>query len=163
MKYRCTLCEDDHEGIPDLGMHAPDPYLEVPEAERAERTTFTLDRCTVRDPDGEMHYFIRGVIEIPIHGHDDFFGLGVWVSQSRANYERYERDEEMSDTFGWLVNEIAHYTEPTWLLKVRVCFRDGGRRPLVELEPTDHPLALEQRTGVSLDRVWEIVHKYLPN
>jgi hypothetical protein len=29
-------------------------------------------------------------------------------------------------------------------------------RPFVELEPTDHPLALEQRHGISVDRVAEI-------
>ncbi|WP_308294565.1 hypothetical protein [Streptomyces sp. RKAG290] len=31
-----------------------------------------------------------------------------------------------------------------------------GRRPLIELEPTDHPLAVEQRNGITLDRVREI-------
>ncbi len=28
--------------------------------------------------------------------------------------------------------------------------------PYVELEPTDHPLAIEQRNGITLDRVKEI-------
>jgi hypothetical protein len=46
MTFRCVTCGQEHEGLPDLGMLAPDPYLDVPEAERAERTTFTPDRCT---------------------------------------------------------------------------------------------------------------------
>jgi hypothetical protein len=37
----------------------------VPEQERALRTTFTPDRCTVRDEEGE-HSFVRGVILIPV-------------------------------------------------------------------------------------------------
>ena len=162
MPFRCTLCQEEHEELPDIAMRAPDPYLAVPEDERAERTTFTPDRCTVRDEDGE-HYFIRGVIMIPIHGQDEPFGLGAWVSQSRANYDRYARNEEMEPTFGWLVNRVAHYQESTLLLKMRVHFRRGDQRPTFELEPTDHPLAVEQRTGISLERAWEIVHHYMPN
>jgi hypothetical protein len=34
--------------------------------------------------------------------------------------------------------------------------RPVGERPFVELEPTEHPLAVEQRTGITLDRVREI-------
>jgi hypothetical protein len=30
-----------------------------------------------------------------------------------------------------------------------------GQRPLVELEPTDHPLAVEQREGITIARVQE--------
>jgi hypothetical protein len=41
-------------------------------------------------------------------------------------------------------------------LKTRVHLRDYGPRPWIELEPTDHPLALEQRNGISIDRVAEI-------
>jgi hypothetical protein len=162
MTFRCVTCGQEHEGLPDLGMEAPDPYLEVPEAERALRTTITPDRCTVRDDDGE-HYFVRGVLLIPVHGQDEPFGIGVWVSQSRRNFDRYAADEEMAPTFGWLVSRLAHYDETTYLLKTRVHFRHRAQRPTVELEPTDHPLAVEQRRGISLRRAWDIVHRYLPS
>jgi hypothetical protein len=159
MTFRCAICLQEHDGLPDLGMMAPDPYLDVPEAERAERTTFTPDRCTVRDDEGE-HYFVRGVILIPVHGQDEPFGIGAWVSQSKANFERYAANEEMAPTFGWLVNRMAHYDESTFLLKTRMHFRPGNRRPTIELEPTDHPLAVEQRNGISIERAWEVVHAY---
>lgn len=162
MTFHCPTCDDEHEGLPDVGMLAPDPYLAIPEAERAARTTFTEDRCTVRDEDGE-HYFVRGIMLIPVHGQEEDFGVGVWVSQSRANYERYARNEEMAPTSGWLVNEMAHYHEPTFLLRARVHFSAGNERPTIELEPSDHPLAVEQRMGISLERAWAIVHSYLPN
>ena len=162
MTFRCATCAKEHDGLPDLGMEAPDPYLDVPEDERAARTTFTLDRCTVLDDDGK-HFFVRGVISIPIHDQAEPFGLGVWVSQSQTNFERYARNEEMAPTFGWLVNELAHYEQPTFLLKTRVHFRAGNQRPAIELEATDHPLALEQRNGISLARAWEIVHRYMPS
>ncbi len=34
--------------------------------------------------------------------------------------------------------------------------RPVGARPLIELEPTDHPLAVEQRDGISWDRIQQI-------
>jgi len=72
------------------------------------------------------------------------------------------RNEEMEPTFGWLVNRLGHYAESTFLLKTRVHFRAGDQRPTIELEPTDHPLAIEQRNGITLARAWEIVHQYAP-
>jgi hypothetical protein len=108
MTFRCVTCGQAHDGLPDIGMLAPDRYVDIPEAERAERTTFTPDRCTVRDDDGE-HYLVRGVIVIPVHGQDEPFGIGAWVSQSLENSERYAANEEMAPTFGWLVNRMAHY------------------------------------------------------
>jgi hypothetical protein len=159
MTFRCVTCGEEHDGLPDLGMLAPDPYVDVPEAERAVRTTCTPDRCTVRGDDGE-HYFIRGVILIPVHGQDEPFGIGAWVSQSKANFERYAANEEHDPTFGWLVNRMAHYEQSTFLLKTRVHFRPGNQRPTIELEPTEHPLAVDQRTGISIERAWEIVHSY---
>lgn len=162
MTFSCSVCGEGHEGLPDLGMYAPDPYLAVPEEERAARTTFTPDRCTVLEPDG-MHYFIRGVIFIPVHRQAEPFGLGVWVSQSRENYERHAANEPMEPTFGWLVNRIAIYRQDTFLLKTRVHFEGGDLRPTIELEPTDHRLSIEQREGISLARAWELVHSALPN
>jgi hypothetical protein len=162
MTFHCATCGDEHDGLPDLGMHAPDPYLDVPEDERPARTTFTPDHCTVRDDDGD-HFFVRGVILIPLRGQDEPFGIGAWVSQSRENFERYATNAEMDPTFGWLVNHLPHYDETTYLLKTRVHFRAGGKRPTIELEPTRHPLAVEQRVGITVERAWEIVHRYMPS
>ena len=164
MSYRCAVCGSLHEGtdVPDLGMQFPDPYLDVPEQERDERTEHDSDTCIVRDEDGE-HYFIRGVILIPVHGQDEPLGIGVWVSQSRQNFERYRANEATAPTFGWLCNRIDFYQDSTYALKTRVHFHEDGQRPTIELEPTEHPLAVAQRDGISLAKVWEIVHKYLPN
>jgi hypothetical protein len=51
------------------------------------------------------------------------------------------------------------------LLKTRVHTRAVGTRPYVELEPTDHPLSIEQRNGIRRSGVREIgelfEHKWL--
>jgi hypothetical protein len=41
-------------------------------------------------------------------------------------------------------------------LKTMVHLRDNGIRPYIELEPTVHPLAIEQRAGITVERVAEI-------
>jgi Uncharacterized protein conserved in bacteria (DUF2199) len=46
-------------------------------------------------------------------------------------------------------------------LKTHVHTREVGRRPFIELEPTDHPLAVEQRDGITWERVQEIAEQVL--
>jgi hypothetical protein len=41
-------------------------------------------------------------------------------------------------------------------LKTKVHLRDKGIRPYIELEPTDHPLAIEQQEGITKERIAEI-------
>lgn len=66
--------------------------------------------------------------------------------------------------FGWLTTELAPYSPSTTNLKTHVHTRSLGQRPFIELEPTDHPLAVEQRTGITMDRVREIAEAVLhPN
>jgi hypothetical protein len=36
----------------------------------------------------------------------------------------------------------------------------GGKRPLIEPEPSEHPLYLDYSRGISLDRAWEIAHAH---
>jgi hypothetical protein len=61
--------------------------------------------------------------------------------------------------FGWLSAEVPFYPS-TENLKTRVHLRDSGIRPFIELEPTNHPLAVEQRAGITADRVAEIYAHY---
>ena len=51
--------------------------------------------------------------------------------------------------FGWLYVYLPTYEPSTLNLQTMVQTRPLGLRPLVELEPTDHPLAVEQREGIT--------------
>ena len=63
--------------------------------------------------------------------------------------------------FGCLTTELPIYPVSTLSLKTNVRTRPVGERPLIELEPTDHPLAVEQREGITLARVIEIAERVL--
>src|SRR5262249_2624466 len=105
----------------------------------------------------------RGVIAIPVRGQSEPFGFGVWVSQKRENFQTYLANFDtpaIGPFFGWLCTRIAYYAVSTYGLKTRAHFRGEGLRPLIELEPTDHPLAVDQREGITLAKAWEIVHFY---
>jgi hypothetical protein len=159
MAYRCHICGELHDDLPHIGADKPDHWWDVPEEERGKRIQLTSDTCII---DGE-HYFIRGVIEIPVRDVPQGFGFGVWVSQKRENFFTYLRNpdsDKIGPFFGWLCTRIAYYSEDTLLLKTRAHFRSGGLRPVIELEPTDNPLSVDQREGISLARAWEIVHFY---
>ena len=142
----------------DFACEAPDHWLEIPESQRDARGKLDSDVCMIDDKDT----FVRGCLEIPIIGREDCFIWGVWVSVSKASFTRILElwdapvIENEPPKFGWLCNNISLY--PTTLnLKTHIHLRCGGNRPSIELEPTDHPLAIEQRQGISIERVEEIV------
>jgi hypothetical protein len=106
MSYRCSTCGELHTDLPHVGMDKPDYYWTVPEEERAARTEVTSDTCIIDDQD----FFIRGVIEIPVHDYSEVFGFGAWVSLKRENFHRYLENFDSSDIgpfFGWLSTSIS--------------------------------------------------------
>ncbi len=143
--------------MPSFGADVPLSYFRVPAEERKKRVRLGTDECVI---DGEM-FFVRGCIEIPVHGEDEPLSRGVWVSLSeqsfatwKACYEPRHRSH-IGPFSGWLNAWIKPYPD-TVSLKTMVQLRDDGLRPYIELEPTDHPLAMEQRNGISVERVAEI-------
>ena len=143
--------------MPTFGATLPLSYFAIPEAERESRCVIGSDDCVI---DGKS-FFVRGCIEIPVHGEADPFIWGVWVSLSERNFGEWakvlgdKRRSHVGPFVGWLDAWLKPYPD-TMNLKTRVHLRDDGVRPYIELEPTDHPLSVEQRAGISVARVAEI-------
>ena len=131
--------------------------MSVPEAERARRTLLDTDLCVV----DKRAFFIRGCLDIPIVGGTNVFRWLVWVSLSEQSFNRAVDQwlkvgrEKESPYFGWMNTRLPTYPE-TLNLKTNVHTCPVGERPQVELEPTDHPLALEQRFGISMARAEQL-------
>ena len=160
--YECRSCGERHEGIPfSYGTVAPAHWNDSLAAD--ERGVLTEDLCVIR---GE-HFFVRARIVIPVIDADQEFDWGVWVSLSQTNFARTHElwttpgREREPPYFGWLSTEIPIYHPTTLSLKTHVHTQPVGRRPLVVLEPTDHPLAVEQRTGITVARVQRIAEEVL--
>jgi hypothetical protein len=143
--------------MPSFGAEAPLSYYEVDESERASRCDLGSDDCVI----DRKWFFVRGCLEIPVHGADQPFSWGVWVSLSEPNFRAWvenfdqPRRSHVGPFFGWLNASLKPYPE-TVNLKTNVHLRDNGVRPWIELQPAGHPLAVEQRNGISVDRVAEI-------
>lgn len=159
MGFFCAHCGREHDGLPDIGADRPAHYWNVPEAEREKRIFLTEDICVV----DEEHFYVRGVIEIPVHDFHERFGFGVWVSHKKENYQAYLENfdsDEIGPFFGWLCTEINYFEQSTMLLKTMAHYRGQGLRPAIELEPTEHPLAVAQREGIAMEEALAIVHHY---
>jgi hypothetical protein len=162
-RWICPLCSVAHRGLPDLACRRPEQW---PGSEEAAQNAdvvgasdiLTEDFCVLEG----QHYFVRSVLELPIIGSGGHsFGYGVWSTLSENNFRLYvdtfESGEqgELGPWFGWFSNRLPGYPD-TLNLKCRVHPRAARQRPWIELEPTDHPLAVEQRDGITLDRLLDL-------
>jgi len=165
MKFRCAKCGEEHDSDA-LAWHfaEPLPWLLASDEERNE-SMLTPDQCVLVS-DGKVHYFIHGLLQIPVRGRSDPFVWGVWCSLSEGSYleisalwESQER-VKIGPHFGWLCSRLPCYADSMYL-KTNVHQRAVGLRPLIELEPTDHPLAVDQRQGIEYDQLQRIIEELL--
>ena len=161
--YHCHRCGQHHGDLPlHYGFHAPAYWYGVPEDERSRRCLLSSNQCVI----DEEHFFIVGNLELPIIGSEDRFSWDLWVSLSADNFARAFKlwvqpgRESEPPCFGWLSSSVPGYPE-TLSLKTMIHTRPVGVRPLIELEPTDHPLAVEQRDGITWERVQQIAETIL--
>ena len=162
--WTCACCGKPFDTLPlDWAYNAPGYWNDIPEAERTGRGKLSSDFCVA-----DEHYFIRGCLQIPIVDFKGRLVWGVWVSQSADGFARavelFDRDPDANEEprFGWLSNEIRIYRPSTLNHKTNIHFQPINSRPLIELEATDHPLAVEQRDGITLQRAQEIAAAMMP-
>lgn len=161
----CPTCGETHDELPAVVAFAPLVWDQASQQERADDFDLTTDTCIWMG----QHYFVRGVLDLPLTDRDGVLSFGVWTSLSRDSFFRYlptfekENDAdrvELPPMFGWFSNSLPGYPE-TLNLKCSVYARTGGLRPLIELEATDHPLAIAQREGVPISQAVEYIHVHL--
>jgi hypothetical protein len=163
--FTCSSCGDVHEGSPSFVFRAPHNYDCLSDEQKVQMGTLTDDFCTVTN-DGGTDYFIRAVLEVPIHGVEEPFLWGVWVSLSEKSFVRYREiyDDDASageGFFGWLNSDIAVYpyahSRPS-----DVVTQPGGYRPKVILHQSklaDDPLAIDQAQGISVARAQALAER----
>lgn len=161
--YTCKTCGNTHEGLPlCYGAEAPAYWLGIATEERNLLGELTSDQCVIDDE----FFFILGRVEIPIIGSSEMFCWLAWVSLSEKIFLRLcdvwemEGRENEPPYFGWFSTQLPCYPD-TMNLKTHVHTRPVGQRPFIEIEPTDHPLAVEQREGITMARIQEIAEQIL--
>ncbi len=161
MRFTCATCGSEHDlDQISFGTDAPVQWDLLSEDERSQ-SGLAGEQCEIESHEGRSFY-IRACLEIPIRGTGRTFVWGVWCSLSENSYaeisEHWDdpRRSRLGPHSGWLCTKIPGYAD-TIFLKTMVHQRDVGVRPLVELEATDHLLAVDQQDGIDEDRMKEIV------
>lgn len=154
-KYKCGICGNQHEGSPSFTYRWPHEYEILSKKQREELARISNDLCIIENED----HFIKVNLEIPIQGYDKGFLWGVWISVSKENFQKYYENynsKNYQDTYmGWFSNRLPYYPD-TLDLKSRANIKSDGRRPLIDLEPTEHPLSIDSYNGISWERAAEI-------
>lgn len=156
--YDCPVCGEHHAPLPlSASAKAPAAVAGMSAAELERRVVITADQCVV----DQRRFYLRGRLVLPIHGLDEPFIWGVWAEVSPKNFlwttERWKVQGREADApfAGYLDSGIPFYSD-TRNLQVSVQTQPVGRRPHFRVVDPEHPLAVEQREGITLERVKEI-------
>src|SRR5262245_24587582 len=127
--WQCAKCGEIHIGVPlSFAADFPDMYANLTREERDTRAMIASDQCVI----DQKWFFIRGCLEIPIHGRDEPFIFGVWASIREEFYDAIadcwtlEGREDVRGPFkGRLANSLSVYPE-TLNLKTEIRLQAVG-------------------------------------
>lgn len=163
--WKCGICDEEHDEIPmDIAYAKPQHYFELPQSERDKRAWFNdeanADVCVI---DGTV-FLVRAFLPVPVEGGEEF-RHGVWVLVDQPNFRKYTTFEgdgsDQPPLQGHLSSEVPGYPG-TFLLPVEIQLGQPTQRPSVRLKPGEHPFSTEQRAGITMARVHELVRAALP-
>jgi hypothetical protein len=159
-EFECRRCGKRHDDLP-FAYGAPAPAYWTDDLATDPASSLGEEQCVIR---GEQ-FFVRARLRIPVTDADTAFEWGVWVSLPEPQFRRIveqwtaaSREYDPPYT-GWLATELALYQPSTLRLRSTLHSQPVGVLPTVELEPTDHPLAVEQWTGITVSRVRAIAEE----
>ena len=165
-KFVCGTCGKEHGSLPmDLAYRKPLDYFKIPKAERGERIWINDDLCVI----DEERFFIRGVLPVPVRGGDveDEFRWGVWVEVEEASFRRYLELWEVADPdeppFPCRLSAMLPGYPDTDTLEANAQLRGPNDRPVIYLRVEDHPLVREQKSGITMARVHDILESAMPH
>jgi len=108
-------------------------------------------------------FFIRGVLEVPIKDLVLPFQWGLWAMVTERDFRRYLElwqkgtgQEEEPPFMGWLSNLPFQYPK-TKTVEVSIHLQPMGTRPSFTVLSEQHPLGVDQRNGISLERAHHIL------
>lgn len=156
--FVCGVCGQSHEGLLQAyGYQLPDVVWTEPVEVRQALLDWSTDICFYRE-----RWFLRGVLEVPFQFQAGEFGWGVWAEVGEETMARFHAYYEGGAPRGAREPGIVANAIPAHLdsvgLPVELEFGPLDKRPLFFMaEGNDHPLAIEQRAGITAERYHEIL------
>jgi len=155
--FKCNVCGERHVLQLSYSVKAPMAAGAIPAEELEQRVVITPDQCVIDGKD----FYLRGRILVRVIGSEEPFIWGIWAEVSPKNFVRTnelwtaEGREQEPPFPGWLNSQLPIFGD-TFNLEVSVQTQPVGRRPQFTVVDEEHPLAIEQRSGISMERVEEI-------
>jgi hypothetical protein len=157
--YVCEICGQFHAGqYISLAFDSPDPFAALKDNAK-NRAHLGTDDCVI----GSDECYLRGIIELPIVGLDEVFLWGAWARVWQRDYEEFAahyhsegREKLIGPYKVRLCNKLPGYGPETLNLKCTLKVQPVGTRPLLVIDEPEHPLAIEQRNGITLTRARQI-------
>jgi len=165
MAWSCKTCGQTHDSIPlSFAADYPDNYANMSDDQRDLRAIIGSDQCVI----DEEQFYIRGCLEIPLHGQEEPFLWGLWASLWKADYDHIsdtwetpERENSTGPFKGRLSNNLREYPFDTYNLTLTVQIQPVGQRPLFFVDEPGHPLSIAQQNGISLEEAHELASNIL--
>jgi hypothetical protein len=156
--YICRCCGKEHVGIPfSFAADYPAPYANLSPDQRELRAVIGSDQCII----DQEKFFLRGCLEIPIQDSGEIFLWGLWAlvwqkdfDEISDHWETKGREQRIGPYRARLANSISLYPE-TFNLPVTLRVKPVGERPVFVIDDEQHPLSVEQRTGISRQKAEE--------
>lgn len=154
----CTVCGKTHTLVnSELAFGLPDEIYALAETERTVRCDISSDICAI----DRNRFFVRGLLPLRVKGRRKKYCIGVWSEISEEAFSRiYSRwhDPDQANEprlSGSLANRLPLHRNSSLGLPVAIQLTGPKTRPEFYLEPTNHPLYLEQAKGIDGHRAVE--------
>jgi hypothetical protein len=139
------------------GPAAPKAVEAVPIPERRRRVKLTSDTCII----DRRQYFVRACLHLRIRGESGLFTWIVWVAVRQPVFRqirsiwRQLRRRRFPPAQGELAT-VLQYDTPSLGLAIELHDAGMGNRPWAFVRDPTHELGKEQRTGIPLERAYEL-------
>jgi hypothetical protein len=156
--YIGACCGKEHSGVPlSFAADFPDSYANLSREDRDIRAVVGSDQCII----DQEQFYIRGCIDLPVDATVGVFLWGVWARVHQADFDEISdhwetqgRERKIGHYKGRLANSLSIYPE-TFNMKLEIQIEPVGTRPKFRLEELEHPLCVEQRNGLTLQKAQE--------
>ncbi|MGB1247580.1 MAG: DUF2199 domain-containing protein [Chitinophagales bacterium] len=153
-RFKCSHCDEWHEGLPALAYKTPEYYNELSDIERKEIAKIGKDFCEIKYPN-QVNRFIRVVLFQKVNDFEGTLDYGLWVSLSEENFtdywDNFNEDEHEAEYFGWLSSSIHGY-EATTKIPVTVFVSKGNQRPeIVPHKDFKHQFVKDYYNGITYE------------
>ena len=161
--FKCATCGKFHVGLPmDMAYKNPGRYFEIPAKERNTRIYFSTDICVIDDSE----FYIRGVLPIPVVNSDDEFRWGLWAKVDKDDFDTYSKywDGNLPDNLpalhGSLSGSMKDYPDSN-MTSVEIHLQSGDQRPVFKVISDENSLGIDQRKGITMEKVHSFVEPLL--